>query len=106
MLKWKRVSSGAIAASAETLVDFLAGAAGKNRRLIKACCTPTSDRYLRIYRDAEQIVDFDTDVLDTYEPFITLDIPLAAGQQCKVGFYNPSTAGAAMSIMIEYEEAE
>jgi len=106
MLKWKRVSSGAIAASAETLVDFLAGAAGKARRLVKACCVPTENRYLRIYRDAEQIVDFDSYVLDTYEPFIDLDIPLAEGQQCKVGFYNPSTAGAAMSIMILYEEAD
>ncbi|GAG90952.1 unnamed protein product [marine sediment metagenome] len=63
MLKWKQVSSGALIASAETLVDFLAGMAGKNRRLVKVCCTPTTDRHLRIYRDAEQIVDFDTEVL-------------------------------------------
>lgn len=106
MLKWKRVSSGALPAAAETLVDFLAGMAGKNRRLVKACCVPTADRLLRIYRDAEQIVDFDTAVLDTYEPFIDLNIPLAEGQQCKVGFHNPGAVGVAMSIMIAYEEAD
>lgn len=106
MLKWKRVSSGAIAASAETLVDFLAGMSGKNRRLVKASCTPTANRYLRIYRDAEQIVDFYTYTLNGELPFIDLDIPLAEGQQCKVGFYNPSTAGAAIDIMVAYEEAD
>jgi len=106
MLKWKRVSSGTLLAASETIVDFLAGMAGKGRRLVKASFVPTANRYLRIYRDAEQIVDFYTYTLDTYEAFIDLDLPLAEGQQCKVGFYNPSTEGAAMDIMIAYEETD
>jgi len=106
MLKWKRVSSGTLIAASETLVDFLSGMAGKNRRLVKASFVPTNNRFLRIYRDAEQFVDFNTYTLNTYEPFIDLDIPLAEGQQCKVGFYNPSTEGSAMDIMIAYEETE
>lgn len=106
MLKWKKVSSGALPEYTETLVDFLAGAAGKNRRLLKASCTPTTDRHLRIYRDAEQIVDFNTIILSGQPPFIELDIPLAEGQFCKVGFHNSTTVGAAMDIMIQYEETD
>lgn len=106
MLKWKKVSSGLLPEYTETLVDFLAGAAGKNRRLLKASCTPTQYVHLRIYRDAEQIVDFNTYILSGQPPFIELDIPLAAGQFCKVGFHNATTELAALDIMIMYEETD
>ncbi|GAH82005.1 unnamed protein product, partial [marine sediment metagenome] len=86
--------------------DFLSGMAGKSRRLVKANFVPTANRFLRIYRDAEQIVDFYTYTLHEQPPFIELDLSLAEGQQCKVGFYNPSTEGSAMDIMIAYEEAD
>jgi len=105
MLKWKRVSSGTLTLNAEVLVDMLSGMSGKNRVIKKVSFTPTADKYLRVYRDAEQIVDFDSYTLNGEYPVLDMDLPLAEGQQCKIGFYNASGVTTAVQIMIAYEEA-
>jgi len=105
MLKWKRVSSGVLTLNAEVLVDLLAGMSGKNRVITKISFTPTQYKHLRVYRDAEQIVDYDSYTLNGEYPVLDMDLPLAEGQQCKVGFYNSSGATTAISIMIAYEES-
>jgi len=105
MLKWKRVSSGVLTLNAEILVDMLAGMAGKNRVVKKISFTPTADKYLRVYRDSEQIVDFDSYTLNGEYPVLDMDLPLSEGQQCKVGFYNSSGATTAIEIMVAYEES-
>lgn len=106
MLKWKRVSSGTLTLNAEVLVDMLAGASGKNRRITKISFTPTQYKYLRVYRDSDQIVDYDSYTLSGEYPVLDMDLPLKEGQQCKVGFYNSSGATTAVSIMVGYEESE
>jgi len=105
MLKWKRVSSGILTLNAEVLVDMLSGMAGKNRRITKISFTPTDNKFLRVYRSAEQIVDFDSYTLNGEYPVLEMDLPLAEGQQCKVGFYNSSGVTTPIEIMIGYEEA-
>lgn len=104
MLKWKRVSSGTLTLNAEVLVDMLGGMSGKNRIIKKISFAPTQYKFLRVYRDAEQIVDFDSYTLNGEYPVLDMDLPLAEGQQCKVGFYNSSGATTAVSIMVGYEE--
>jgi len=105
MLKWKRVSSGTLTLNAEILVDILSGMSGKNRVIKKIAFTPTQYKYLRVYRDAEQVVDFDSYILNGEYPVLAMDLPLSEGNQCKVGFYNSSGATTAISISIGYEEA-
>ena len=105
MLKWKRVSSGVLTLNAEVLVDILAGMSGKNRVIKKVSFTPTQYKFLRVYRDAEQIVDYDSYTLSGEYPVLDMDLPLSEGQQCKIGFYNSSGSTAAIEIMIGYEEA-
>lgn len=104
MLKWKRVSSGSLTLNAEILVDMLAGASGKNRVIKQIAFTPTQYKFLRVYRDAEQIVDFDSYILNGETPILDMDLPLAEGQLCKVGFYNSSGATTAISIDVGYDE--
>ncbi len=104
MLKWKRVSSGTLTLNIEILVDMLAGMSGKNRVIKKISFAPTQYKYLRVYRDAEQIVDFDSYTLNGEYPVLDMDLPLAEGQSCKVGFYNSSGATTAIQIMVGYEE--
>jgi len=106
MLKWKRVSSGVLTLNAEVLVDVLSGMSGKNRRIVKASFTPTQYKYFRVYRSADQIVDFDSYTLTGEYPVIDMDLPLAEGQQCSVGFYNSSGITTAIEIMIAYEETD
>ncbi len=66
---------------------------------------PTQYKFLRVYRDYEQIVDYDSYILNGEYPVLAMDLPLVEGQQCKVGFYNSSGGTGAISIMIAYEEA-
>ena len=103
MLKYKRVTTPTLTAGQETLVDMLAGMAGKNRRIVSATTKPTAGNYLRVYRDADQIVDCDSERMTTAAPWLPMDLPLAEGQQCKVGIYCTTTT-TAVEITIGYEE--
>jgi len=104
MLKYKRVTTPTLTAGQETLLAGLSGMAGKNRRIVSITTKPVAGNYLRVYRDADQIVDCDSERLTTAAPWLSMDLPLAEGQQCNVGIYCVTTT-AAVEITIGYEEA-
>lgn len=106
MIKVKRVKTGSLVSGIETLYDILAGMAGKNRKIISITTKPLDSQYLRVYRDADQIVDVNSLHLVAAAPWLKMDLPLAEGQQCKVGFYNDGAATTAKHITIIYEETE
>jgi len=104
MLKWKRVSVTAVDGT-EQIEDFLAGMSGKNR-VIKFFFEGdrTASTFLRLYRDAEQIVDIEADLLTAYAPMLPMDLSLSEGQLCKAGFYNTTGGDLTRSFSIGYEE--
>lgn len=104
MLKWKSYKFAAIANNTESLTDLLAGMSGKNRVIKFVAGDIDSDIYLRLYRDGEQMVDLECDLLTTAAPLLPVDIPLAEGQLCKAGFYNVSAGSVTPTIAIGYEE--
>ena len=106
MLKWKRVSVTA-ADGAEQVEDFLAGMSGKNR-VIKFFFEGdrTALTFLRMYRDADQIVDIEADLLTSAAPMLPMHLPLAEGQLCKAGFYNTTGGSLTRSFSIGYEETD
>jgi len=106
MIKVKRVKTLVLATSEETLAPILAGLAGKNRRIIFITTKPLDKQILRVYRDAVQIVDMNSLHLVTAAPWLRMDLPLAEGQQCNVGFYNDGAVTTAKHITIIYEEAD
>lgn len=105
MLKWKKHKFASIANNVESLTDMLSGMAGKNRIIKVITCDIDSDIYIRVYRDAEQIVDFECNLITTSAPFLTMDLPLTEGQLCKIGFYNESAGSVTPTIAIGYEES-
>lgn len=104
MLKVKRIKTGTLTSGVETIYDILAGMSGKARRIISITTLPLTSMYLRVYRDADQIVDMNSVHLVAGFPWLKMDLPLAEGQQCKVGFYNDGAATTAKHITIIYEE--
>lgn len=106
MLRYKRITTATLTDGAETLADILAGMAGKNRRIVSISTAPLADMYLRVYRDAEQIVDCASIILTTAAPILIMDLPLTEGQGCKAGFYNNGAATTAKQITIGYTESE
>jgi len=106
MLKYKRLKTAVLTNGEETLAAILAGMAGKNRRIVSIATAPLANMYLRVYRDADQIVDMATIHLTTAAPWVKMDLSLADGQQCSVGFYNDGAGTSAKYITIGYEESE
>lgn len=104
MLKWKSYKFASIANNIESLTDILSGMAGKNRVIRYITCDIDSEIFIRVYRDAEQIVDFECDLITTAQPFLPMDLPLSEGQLCKAGFYNLSAGAVTPTIAIGYEE--
>ena len=104
MLKWKTFRFATVTAGVESLTDALAGSSGKNRviKFIKADIN--ADVYLRVYRDAEQMVDIESNLLTAYYPLLEVEIPLAEGQLCKVGFYNKAGTATTPDFAIGYTE--
>ncbi len=104
MLKWKSYKFGSIVNGAELLTDILAGSSGKNRVIKFITGDIDSDIHLRLYRDAEQMVDFECDLITSGAPLLPVDIPLAEGQLCKAGFSNITAGTVTPTIAIGYEE--
>lgn len=104
MLKWKSYKFATIANNVESLTDILAGMSGKNRVIKYITGDIDSDIYFRVYRDAEQIVDFECDLITTAMPLLPIDLPLTEGQLCKAGFYNSAAGNVTPTIAIGYEE--
>ena len=104
MLKWKTYKFGTISNNQEKLTDLLAGFSGKNRIVKFVACDIDSEIYIRLYRDNEQFVDFECDLITTAAPLLPVEIPLADGQLLKAGFYNLSAGDVTPSISIGYEE--
>jgi len=104
MLRYKKYKFPAIANNVESLTDILAGMAGKNRKITLLAGTIDADIYLRIYRDADQIVDVACDIPTTSAPWVAMDLTLTEGQQCKAGFYNLAAGSVTPTIVIGYEE--
>lgn len=104
MLRYKKYKFPSIANGVESLTDILAGLAGKNRKIVSLAGTIDADIYLRIYRDADQIVDVACDIPTTAAPWVVMDLPLAEGHLCKAGFYNLAAGAVTPTIVIGYEE--
>ena len=105
MLKWKSYKFPTISNNVESLTDILAGMSGKSRVIKFLAGDIDSDIYFRVYRDAEQFVDYECDLITTAAPILPMDLPLAEGQLCKAGFYNLAAGDVTPTIAIGYEEA-
>lgn len=104
MLKYKRIKTATLTDGEETIADLLSGAAGKNRRIVAISTAPLANMYLRLYRDADQIVDMASLRCTDGSPWAVMDLPLTDGQVVKAGFYNDGAATTAKQITIAYEE--
>lgn len=106
MLKYKRITTATLTDGVETLASILSGMSGKNRRIVSISTAPLAGMYLRVYRDADQMVDAASSIMTTAAPILPMDLPIAEGQDCKVGFYNNGALTTAKQITIGYTEAD
>ncbi len=104
MIKYKRLRTATLTDGAETLATILQGTKNKNYRIIGVTTDPLADMWLRLYRNADQIVDLQSIACTTSKPVLDMDLPVELGDDIKVGFYNNGAATTAKDIAIAYEE--
>lgn len=105
MLKWKNFKMPSVTATDEDLVDALAGMPGKNRVIKHLLFDQNEKVYVRVYKNAEQIVDLESTMNGTTFRVIPMDLSLAEGELCKIGYYNKAGTCTTPDIAIGYEEA-
>ncbi len=104
MLRYKRLTTATLTDGTETLAQIIAGVKGKRYKIVSITTAPLANMYLRVYRNAEQIVDIATIAMTTAAPLLPMDLPVEVGTKIEVGFYNNSAATDAKQITIGYEE--
>jgi hypothetical protein len=64
----------------------------------------TASLWLRGYRGAEQMVDFDTNLFTTGMTLLPVDVKLQEGDMFKAGFVDKGAGAATYNVCIGYEE--
>lgn len=106
MIKYKRLKITPPSSGGEHVEAILSGMAGKNRVIVSITTKPLDKMILRVYRDADQIVDINSLHLVSAAPWLPMDLPLAEGSECKIGFYNDGAVTTDKHITIGYTESE
>jgi len=104
MLRYKRITTPTITDGTETLSEILSGVKGKRQKIVSITTAPLANMYLRVYRNAEQVVDIASIAMTTAMPLLPMDLPVEIGQVVRVGFYNNGAATTAKQITIGYED--
>lgn len=104
MLRYKRITTPTNTSGTEILSEILSGVKGKRQKIVSITTAPLADMYLRVYRNAEQVVDIASIAMTTAKPLLPMDLPVEVGQLVKVGFYNDGAATTAKQITIGYED--
>ncbi len=105
MLRYKRITTATLVDGVETLAEILSCPKGRKYTIVGIFTAPLANMYLRVYKNAEQIVDAASIAMTTAKPDLLMDLPLEVGDVVKAGFYNNSAATTAKEITIAYKDA-
>lgn len=104
MIKYKRLRTATLTDGAETIATILQGAKNKVYRIVGITTDPLADMWLRLYKNADQIVDVQSIACTAAKPVLDMDVPVDLGDDIKVGFYNNGAATTAKDVTVAYEE--
>jgi len=104
MLKYKRLRTATLTDGVETLATILSGAKNKAYRIVGITTDPLADMWIRLYKNAEQIVDLQSIACTSGNPLLPMDLPVDVGDVIQVGFYNNGAVTTAKDVAIAYED--
>lgn len=104
MLRYKRITTATLTDGTETIAELLSCPKGKRYKIVSISSAPLANMYLRVYKNAEQIVDAASIAMTTAKPFLDMDVTLDVGDVIKTGFYNNGAATTAKEITIGYRD--
>jgi len=104
MLRYKRITIDTVHAGTETILEILSCPKGRRYKIVSITSAPAASIYLRVYKNAEQIVDAASIVMTEGKPFLDMDASLDVGDVVKAGFYNDGVVEDAKEITIGYKD--
>jgi len=104
MLRYKRINTATLTDGSETIGELLSGQKSKKYRIVSISTAPLASMYLRLYKNAEQVVDAASIAMTTAAPFMPMDVEVEQGDVVRAGFYNDGAATTAKSITIGYTD--
>ena len=104
MLRYKRITTPTLTDGVETIAEILSCPKGRRYKIVSISTVPLADMYLRVYKNAEQIVDAASIIMTTAAPLLEMDIKLDVGDVVKAGFYNDGAVTTAKQITIGYRD--
>lgn len=105
MLRYKRITTPTLTDGKETIAELLSCVKGRKFKIVSISTAPYADMYLRVYKNAEQIVDAASIIMTTAAPLLPMDIPMDVGDVVKAGFYNDgAVATDPKQITIGYKD--
>jgi len=105
MLRYKRITTATLVDGVDTIGELLSCPKGRKYKVVSISTAPLAGMYLRVYRNAEQIVDAASIIMTTAAPMLPMEVDLDVGDVLKAGFYNNGAATTAKEITIGYTEA-
>ena len=104
MLKYKRLRTATLTDGAETLATILSGAKNRVYRIVGITTDPLANMWLRLYKNADQIVDVQSIACTAAKPVLAMDLPIDVGDVIAIGFYNNGAVATAKDVAVVYEE--
>lgn len=104
MLRYKRITTVTLTDGVETLADILSCPKNKRYKIVSISTAPLADMYLRVYKNAEQVVDAASITMTTAAPWLPMNVQLETGDVVKAGFYNNGAVTTAKQITIGYTD--
>jgi len=104
MLKWKTTPIQITVAGSEVTADVLGYQGGKNRTIKYISGPQMAGLWFRAYRTSEQVVDFDTTLLNIGVTLLPVDVKLQEGDIFKAGFIDKGAGADTYNVAIGYEE--
>ncbi len=105
MLRYKRIETETLTINKEKIGEILSCPADKRYKIISITTAPLAHIFLRVYKNAEQIVDIETVAMTEGSPLLPMNLPLKVGDVVRAGFYNHEDAATdAKQITIGYTD--
>ena len=105
MLLYKRIETDTLTVNKERIGEILSCPKDKRYKIVSITTDPLAHMFLRVYKNAQQIVDIESLACTSGSPLLPMDLLVSVGDVIRAGFYNHEDAATdKKQITIGYEE--
>jgi len=92
MLRYKRIETDTLTVNKERIGEILSCPKDKRYTIVSITTDPLAHIFIRVYKNAEQIVDIESLACTSGSPLLPMNIKLGVGDIVRAGCYNHEDA--------------